>query len=331
MKEQVRGWFNHYKHSQNFKSTLQSHKVDALTKYLSKSKCHGFNATRTTAKAMLIEIMEEEETGEEKEQGIEMADELVQEEDNQISEGDEELIQKGGQQIMEGVNESEYPVIEEETGQTERKQTVESRKQYNTKCEYLSKTDKELFEDENIPDFVRKTYQFNERKKVWNEKEASSYITGKTSSELFQKLSTTPPSIQETKTFKKRISELSNNEKSMCKIADSVNEIIEALKKNQSPKNKELVKVISAAITSSKYGPPDLSSLSRREEESGVKMRERLMSGKDISLTSDRKVKRQIFPAEVVTAARTHWEQVTVTEPALHKRSGPSSATVQVQ
>ena len=59
-------------------------------------------------------------------------------------------------------------------------------------------------------------------------------------------------------------------------------------------------------------------------------MREKLMSGKEHSLTDKRKVKRQIFPPEVVIAARTHWEQVMVTEPALHKRSGPSSATIQV-
>ena len=54
------------------------------------------------------------------------------------------------------------------------------------------------------------------------------------------------------------------------------------------------------------------------------------MSGKDNSLTPERTVRRQIFPQEVVSAARTHWEHITVTEPALHKRSGPSSATVQV-
>ena len=79
-----------------------------------------------------------------------------------------------------------------------------------------------------------------------------------------------------------------------------------------------------------RYGPTDIKSLSRREEDAGVKMRARLISGKDTSLTGDKKEKRQIFPPEVVSTARIHWEHITVTEPALHKRSGPSSATVQV-
>ena len=79
-----------------------------------------------------------------------------------------------------------------------------------------------------------------------------------------------------------------------------------------------------------RYGPTDIKSLSRREEDAGVRIRARLMSGQDISLTGDKKVKRQIFPPEVVSTARIHWEHITVTEPTLHKRSGPSSATVQV-
>ena len=54
------------------------------------------------------------------------------------------------------------------------------------------------------------------------------------------------------------------------------------------------------------------------------------MSGDDKSLTVESKLRRQIFPLEVVSSARRHWEQITVTEPAQHRRSGPSSATIQV-
>lgn len=45
---------------------------------------------------------------------------------------------------------------------------------------------------------------------------------------------------------------LSKKDKSSSLIAESVDEVIEALKKHPSRKNKELLKVISAAVTSSK-------------------------------------------------------------------------------
>ena len=79
-----------------------------------------------------------------------------------------------------------------------------------------------------------------------------------------------------------------------------------------------------------RYGPPNLKSLSRREQEAGARMRLRLLSGEDKSLTVESKVRRQIFPPEVVSSARRHWEEITVIDPALHRRSGPSSATIQV-
>ena len=54
------------------------------------------------------------------------------------------------------------------------------------------------------------------------------------------------------KTFKKRYSTPSRRERSRGLIADSVKEIVEALKKNPTARNKELVKVIAAAVTSIK-------------------------------------------------------------------------------
>ena len=69
---------------------------------------------------------------------------------------------------------------------------------------------------------------------------------------------------------------------------------------------------------------------SRREEEAGVQMRARLMSGKDTSLIREKKMQNCVFPPEVVSTARVHWEHITLTEPNPHKRFGPSSAMVKV-
>ena len=69
---------------------------------------------------------------------------------------------------------------------------------------------------------------------------------------------------------------------------------------------------------------------SRREEEAGVQMRARLMSGKDTSLIREKKIQNRVFPPEVVSTAIDHWEHITVTEPSPHKRFGPSSAMVKV-
>ena len=69
---------------------------------------------------------------------------------------------------------------------------------------------------------------------------------------------------------------------------------------------------------------------SRREEEAGVQMRARLMSGKDTSLIREKKMHNCIFPPEVLSTARVHWEHITLTEPNPQKRFGPSSAMVKV-
>lgn len=256
MKEQARGWYKHYKNSVNFKKTLQSHKVDALLKYFSKSKCHGFKATRVSVKAMLMEIIEEEEKGDvEGGLGGEEDDKNMQEDVSQIGEegvGLDNLDFNVALEEETHILEEKDTVVEGELEQEENKQTGESTRQYITKCEYLNMTDQELFSQENIPEFVTKTFNYKEREKIWNEKEATDFIGDKTTVELFQKLCNTPQKIKETKTFKKKISALSNKDKSSSLIAESVDEVIEALKKHPSEKNKELVKVISAAVTSSK-------------------------------------------------------------------------------
>ena len=69
---------------------------------------------------------------------------------------------------------------------------------------------------------------------------------------------------------------------------------------------------------------------SRREEEAGVQMRARLMSGKNTSLIREKKMQNHVFPPEVVSTVRDHWEHITMTEPNPHKRFGSSSAMVKV-
>ena len=54
------------------------------------------------------------------------------------------------------------------------------------------------------------------------------------------------------------------------------------------------------------------------------------MSGKDTSMIREKKMQNRVFPPEVVSTARAHWEHITVTEPNPHKRFGPSSAMVKV-
>ena len=100
---------------------------------------------------------------------------------------------------------------------------------------------------------MKKAHKYKERKVIWNEKKASDYVKDKSSSEMIQELGRTPQQIKDTKQFKERISKLSSREKSRSLIADSVDEVVEALKKNPTTKNKELVKVIAAAVTSNKY------------------------------------------------------------------------------
>ena len=170
---------------------------------------------------------------------------MMCEEDEQIGEGEEDQEGGEGGEERENLEQAEDMDI----GEVENTRTS---KLFRTQYDFLKKTDQELFEDKNVPDFVKKTYKYRARKKIWNEMKASAYVEGKTSLELFQNLNTTSQTIKETKLFKKRISELTTKEKSKSLIANSVDQVVESLKKTPTPKNKDLVKVIAAAVSSNK-------------------------------------------------------------------------------
>ena len=238
MQEQAQGWYNYYKNFQSFKDALPNIKVKALIRYLKPSQCHGFKATTVKVKAMLKAIQDKDTVnleGENHQVNIE------------IDMGEEEV-----EQLEEAVDESgelkcNTDIIVEETEETS------AAEQYRTKCKYLQKTDQELFGDTNIPEDVKKSNEYKQRKSIWSKKEASEYVREKSTLELIQELSSTPQKIKDTHIFKGRINKVSNREKSRVLIANSVDEVIEKLKKNPTAKNKELVKVIAAAVTSDRY------------------------------------------------------------------------------
>ena len=229
MMEQSQGWYNHYKNLPAFKDTIQTYKIKGLLRYLAPRQCYGFKATRAKVKEMLEAIQKVEEGVAKGGETVDdnMEEEMGQEEAEQIGE-----VADGGEKLSMNVGEAS---------------------QYRTKFKYLQKTDEELFGDTNVPEVVKKAHKYKERKVIWNEKKASDYVKDKSSSEMIQELGRTPQHIKDTKKFKERISKLSSREKSRSLIADSVDEVVEALKKNPTTKNKELVKVIAAAVTSNKY------------------------------------------------------------------------------
>ena len=60
MTERARCWYNNYKHSPNFKSISDSHKEDALIRYLSPTQCYSFKASQFNVKPILNQIKEKE-------------------------------------------------------------------------------------------------------------------------------------------------------------------------------------------------------------------------------------------------------------------------------
>ena len=74
---------------------------------------------------------------------------------------------------------------------------------FRNQSDSLKKTDQELFGGTNIPEDVKKTFKYRERKKIWDEEEALAYVKEKTPLELFQKLSNTSQTIKNTKRTRK--------------------------------------------------------------------------------------------------------------------------------
>ena len=75
--------------------------------------------------------------------------------------------------------------------------------------------------------------------------------------------------------------------------------------------------------------PAGLEGLSWRDISIAKVMKKNLLSGKEQSLTVPKKKKRLAYPSKVLEYGKLHWEQITILEPSQHKRSGPSSATIQ--
>ena len=72
-------------------------------------------------------------------------------------------------------------------------------------------------------------------------------------------------------------------------------------------------------MSSLEFGVPKFS-LHPRVEKEVVEMKRRLLEGKDSILKTTEREIRQVFPLEVKNLAVKHWEEITVTEPAKHRR-----------
>ena len=94
---------------------------------------------------------------------------------------------------------------------------------------------------------------------------------------------------------------------------------MEKLKLNKAKECREQQKILAASVSSLEFGVPKLG-LHPRAEKEAVEIKRKLLDGEDKFLKTPEKSVRQVFPPEVKDVAVRHWEEITVTEPAKHRR-----------
>ena len=196
----------------------------------------------------------------------------------------------------------------------------ERREAYGVKV-CSEKTDEELFECNTSPnEYVKETVIYKERKKSYVSQYYHENIDGKNSQDILLSLSQTPLVVTEYDLLKERLSHLSMKDKSEKVIMKSIGETIQALRENPSKEGKEQQKILAASLTSMRFGVPGFLGLHQRDINTIIEMKRKLLVGEENVLRVPSKPQKKIFPDAVKKVAEQHWENITITEPAKHRR-----------
>ena len=112
---------------------------------------------------------------------------------------------------------------------------------------------------------------------------------------------------------------LGKQDKSDLLVMESVCQTLEALRVSNTKESKEQQLVIAASLSSVQYGVPSLG-FNTRDSKEATEMKNRLLSGEDKVLKRAEMSPRQHFPPEVAKVGKDHWNEITITEPAKHRR-----------
>ena len=181
---------------------------------------------------------------------------------------------------------------------------------------FLAKSDDELFGGyEKASAYMRGTEEFKERHREFVEKYMDDNFAQFSSQEILMKLSQTPASVQNSETYKTRLSHLSYEERSEKCVMKSIRETINEL--NKTPQGRKQAKMFIAGVSHPVYGDPGLG-LNKKMKSEIKQIKGKLLSDEEATLKVQENKKRNIFPKSVEMIAREHWLENTIPEPAKH-------------
>ena len=302
-------WFDHMKNHEKFDASYFSVKVDCLFGWLKK----GFSKfTTKETKAILYDLME---TADNLEDNIPMPDQSPQ--DDSVNERDEPM-DTDFVELPNSPDMFDSDDMEDETSltRTERERLVK---------EYGDKINKDMIErEESLPDFVRNSRFYKQRKDEYIEEFVDQLFEGYTSQDIVNSLSQLPDFIQHDAKLQNKLNKRTKVELSNWRVLKNLKETCKELQKDTSEEAYEHRIMLVASVICPRYGVPDIEE-TRRVIEEAKKLKKSFFGGEQSTLKVDGRKKREVLPQKVKDFATESWEtDSTIPEPAQHSR--PASA-----
>ena len=191
--------------------------------------------------------------------------------------------------------------------------------------EYADNVNKDMLErEESMPDFVKNSRIYKQRKDEYIEEFVDQLFEKYTSQDIANSMSQLPNFIQNHAKVKDKLSHRSRMELSSWRVLKNLNETCKELQKDGSKEAYEHRVMLTASVTCPRYGVPAIEE-TRNVIDAAKKLKKLLFSGEQSTLKVEERKTRELFPKKVFDLANESWEtDATIPEPAQHSR--PTSA-----
>ena len=189
--------------------------------------------------------------------------------------------------------------------------------------EILQRTTEDLLENEaDLPEEVVKSRVFLKRKSDHLESLVEEEFGQMSSQKIveIERFGQIPKYVTSSEQFKKKLNHLTKQEKSDRLALKNVRETVEILKKIKTAEAVEQRRIITAALSDSVYGCPNIGE-SKDIIKQAKKSKTDLLVGKTQTLKLSKQQKHKVYPKSVIETAEKCWRNdVTRVEPATHAR-----------
>ena len=205
--------------------------------------------------------------------------------------------------------------IEDNPKSTRKEMTIEKE---DTIQKFLSLSDSEILDRDDIPKFVQKDMRFIEK----TEKLVQDFVDTnyESSQDILDQMTQIPRYIRDHEALQTKIKHLSKTEMSERRIVKNLRETLSELRKDSSREAfNDRVKIV-ASVVDHRYGEPDLGE-TRNVYEAAIKLKVEFTGGIKTTLEPARKNAPEHYPPEVFKLAEESWlNRSTTPDPAKHAR-----------